>query len=190
MTTVSDILNQITSGMSVDDIRALVNTWDMDVGDGTLLLYSGGVGDIDPQTGYRDYGARELAETLSDVSDTGSGKTVKTIVDTGIKDLFDNTDFRTALQNAIDNDPNYQGRTVTQILDGLDSTGSRVGDGFWDDASRNLVNQHDGDDPPPIKESKSNSVIAIHNLAFIRRKLWAEKHTPRSRLSGNCVKSK
>ena len=47
-----------------------------------------------------------------------------------------------------------------------------------------------GGDPPPIKESKSNSVIAIHNLAFIKRKLWAEKHTPRSRLSGNCVKSK
>jgi len=44
MTTVSDILNQITSGMSVDDIRALVNTWDMDVGDCTP---SGEVGQIE-----------------------------------------------------------------------------------------------------------------------------------------------
>lgn len=170
MTTVSDILNQITSGMSVDDIRALVNTWDMDVGDSTLILYSGGVGDINPQTGYRDYGARELAETLSDISDTGSGKTVKTIVDTGIKDLFDNTDFRTALQNAIDNDPSYQGRTVSQILDGLDASGDRVGDGFWDDASRNLVNQHDGDFRLIMPDMPNGSVADVTEIPTLLEK--------------------
>ena len=81
--------------MSVDDIRALVNTWDMDVGDGTPSL-SCGVGDMIHKQATEIMGAR-VSGTLSDVSDTGS-ETVKTIVDTGIKDLFDNTDFRTALQ--------------------------------------------------------------------------------------------
>lgn len=36
MTTIQDITSQLTSGMSVDDIRALVNSWDMNVGGGTL----------------------------------------------------------------------------------------------------------------------------------------------------------
>jgi len=39
---------------------------------------------------------------------------------------------------------------------------------YYDLVEGGWINENDIDvDPPPIKESKSNSVIAIHNLAFI-----------------------
>jgi hypothetical protein len=44
MTTAAEALNGITSGMTVDDLRALANTVDASVGNAKLLLYSGGTG--------------------------------------------------------------------------------------------------------------------------------------------------
>lgn len=44
--------------MSVAHLRLLVSSVEASVGNSTLLLYSGGVGDIDVATGYREFGAR------------------------------------------------------------------------------------------------------------------------------------
>lgn len=60
MTTSADILSQLTSNMNVDQIRAIVNQWDMNVGNKTLLLYSGGVGPI--SNGRNQFGAEEIAK--------------------------------------------------------------------------------------------------------------------------------
>ena len=46
--------NDANDPMSVNELRALANTVDVSTGNSTILLYSGGVGEIiDPVIGYR-----------------------------------------------------------------------------------------------------------------------------------------
>lgn len=126
--------------MTVSQLRALANTVDASVGDATLLLFSGGVGDLLSDGSTYQYGAGEIASALSD------GATVKTIKNTQAADFLNDLNFQAALQDAIDNDPSYMGQTLSQVLEGRDASGVRINNtSFWDDASRNLVSQHDGD---------------------------------------------
>ncbi len=152
MATAQEVLNQITDGMSVQELRDLMNTVDADPNADTVALYSGGVGDIDPNTGRNKYSSEEIAKALSEASgevDPVAGtdtRTTKTIFDTEVAKLIESDAFQSALEDAIsDNtDPRYDGLDIDNILSGRDTNGNRTGDGFWDDASRNLVNAHDG----------------------------------------------
>lgn len=66
MLTSSQAINQITSGMSVSQLRALANQVDASVGSqNTLLLYSGGVGEIGAD-GKNEFGAGEISKSLSE----------------------------------------------------------------------------------------------------------------------------
>lgn len=62
MTTAQEAVNSITAGMTVEQLRVLANTVDAGVGDATLLLYSGGVGAIQPDVRNR-FGAGFIAES-------------------------------------------------------------------------------------------------------------------------------
>mgnify|MGYP003633408894 CR=1 FL=1 len=168
LSAIDAIVDAIAVDATVDQIRALVNTWDMNVGGGTLLLYSGGVGELQPG-GLREFKAVDIANALAD------GASVKTIEKTEINQLFANQDFREALDDAIlrdttgvylqlDSNGNNVPRSLDQVLLGKDINGARLGDGFWDDASRNLVNQHTGDFRMIMPDLPGSSVAALTEI--------------------------
>lgn len=170
MATAAQALSQITNGMTVAQLRALANTVDASVGNSTLLLYSGGVGS-DVGGGTREFSAKELAENLSNASDSGNGKTVKTIGDTEIAKFLDDLSFRNALDDAIANDPAYSGATFNEVLDGKDASGNRVNNtSFWDDASKRLVEGHTGDYRLIMPELPGGSVAAATEIPALLEK--------------------
>ncbi|PTQ88478.1 Ca2+-binding RTX toxin-like protein [Nitrosomonas nitrosa] len=123
--------------MSVNELRLLANNVDVTIGNSTLLLYSGGVGEIiDPLTGYREFKASDFAESLSNAT------SVKTIADTQIAIFLKNVDFRQALEDAAAR----EGLNFDTLYLGIDENGTRINNtSFWDEASARLVNQHTGD---------------------------------------------
>jgi len=133
--TVQEAINQVQVGMDVEQIRGIVNKLDLSV-NGTLLLNSGGIGEVLPD-GNNQFRSEKFADALAASSDAS------TIRSTGIEALFDNTNFEEALTQAINSDTtgHYNGRSFDQVLFGKDANGVRVGDGFWDTASYNLVSQ-------------------------------------------------
>jgi hypothetical protein len=136
MATAAQALAQISSGMTVTQLRTLAGTVDASVGNATLILNSGQVG---------GYPSHEISQWLSEASDTGLGKTVKTIADTEISSFLNDPAFNQALIDAT-NDPAYQGPPLSEILDGKDANGNRVNStSFWDDASYRLSHGHTGD---------------------------------------------
>ena len=71
--------NPSVTPMSTTMLQDLANRVDAGVGNATVLLYSGGVGEIDPNNnGLRQFGAKAIAEALA------NGTTVKTITDTEV----------------------------------------------------------------------------------------------------------
>ncbi|MDV6345102.1 calcium-binding protein, partial [Nitrosomonas sp. Is37] len=129
--------NAANNPMSVNELRALANTVDVSTGNSTILLYSGGVGEItDPITGFRNFAAMQLAESLS------NGSTVKTIADTEISTFLKSDDFIQALRKAADS----EGIGYGALYLGVDANGVRINNAsFWDEASARLVNSHAGD---------------------------------------------
>ncbi len=87
-----DAINSITSNMTVSELRALANTVEASVGDSTLLLYSGGVGAYNAETGRYEYSAGNIAGTLAD------GTNIKTISNTQINVFFNDYRFVAGLQ--------------------------------------------------------------------------------------------
>ena len=59
---INQILSRNASGdpMSVAELRTLAASVDATAGGATVLLYSGGVGNINVTTGLRDYGTKEI----------------------------------------------------------------------------------------------------------------------------------
>ncbi|SFL62127.1 IS630 transposase-related protein, partial [Nitrosomonas communis] len=129
--------NAANNPMSVNELQALANTVDVSAGDSTILLYSGGVGEItDPVTGYREFKALDFAESLS------NGSTVKTIVDTQLGEFLKNDEFIAALGKAAVR----EGVSFNALYLGLNESGVRINNtSFWDEASARLVNSHTGD---------------------------------------------
>jgi hypothetical protein len=99
---------------------------DASVGDATLLLYSGGVGAIQPD-GFNEFSASSIAEALA------NGTNIATIKDTQIRIFLDSDEFSAALDSAIVADiaahgtsSSYYNRTVDQVMLGQDANGVRV----------------------------------------------------------------
>ncbi|GJL74314.1 calcium-binding protein [Nitrosomonas sp.] len=141
LTAISQITARIETGnpMSVSELQTLANSVDANVGDSTLLLYSGGAGEIvNPATGYREFSSKFIAESLV------NGSTVKTIENTQIRDFLFHDEFKTALTNAA----NSEGKNFNALYDGTNGDGVRLDDinnSFWDVASARLVDGHTGD---------------------------------------------
>ncbi|SDY86879.1 calcium-binding protein, partial [Nitrosomonas sp. Nm33] len=129
--------NAANNPMSVNELQALANTVDISTGNSTILLYSGGVGEItDPVTGYREFKALDFAESLS------NGSTVKTIVDTQSGKFLKSIEFREALGDAAVR----EGVSFNALYLGINENGVRINNAsFWDEASARLVNGHAGD---------------------------------------------
>ncbi|SDX17986.1 calcium-binding protein, partial [Nitrosomonas communis] len=129
--------NNANNPMSVNELRALANTVDVSTGNSTILLYSGGVGEIiDPVIGYREFKTSDFAESLSNAA------SVRTITDTQVGIFLKNVDFRQALEDAA----NREGLNFDTLYLGIDANGARINNtSFWDEASARLVNSHTGD---------------------------------------------
>jgi hypothetical protein len=138
--------------MSVQQLRTLANAVDVSVGNAILLLYSGGVGVLDPITGLNEFSANSVANALAD------GVHVKTIANTEVSSFLKNSSFENALDAAINADVSTNGTNsqywdsianraldVDEVLNGLNASNERVtSSSFWDDASARLVNSHTG----------------------------------------------
>lgn len=108
--------NNAGNPMSVTELRNLAGQVDVSAGNATLLLYSGGVGD-DLGNGQRQFGARPIAENLAD------GINTKTIGDTEIGKFLNNRDV---FQNALNSAAISEGKILSDILEGKDSSGNRI----------------------------------------------------------------
>ena len=146
--------NTAGNPMSVSELRALADSVDASVGNSQLLLFSGGVGDVvDPDTGFREFSAGDMASSLAD------GTNVRTIAHTEIATFLEHDDFRGALQNAAFS----EGVDFDALYDGTNN-GTRINNtSFWDNASYNLVTQQleaGGDIIPFVHDTPANSVFS------------------------------
>lgn len=123
MATLQEALDSITVGMTVEQLKTLANSIDIDTSGSTLLLYSGGVGELD-SLGQYQYGAGEIANVIAD------GANIKTIAHTDMDAFFSNIIFRNALNHAIAQDATYLGRDLNSVLYGKNADGVRIGDSF------------------------------------------------------------
>ncbi|MCC6921980.1 MAG: hypothetical protein IT525_02775, partial [Nitrosomonas sp.] len=138
-TAIDQITARIDVGnpMSVSELQTLANSVDAGIGNSTLLLYSGGIGEIvDSDRGVRSYAARDIAENLAD------GSTIKTIANTQIGEFLKSQEFRDSLNAAAIS----EGKDFDALYLGRNENGARINNNsFWDVASARLVNGHAGD---------------------------------------------
>ncbi|UJP04803.1 MAG: hypothetical protein LZF61_08045, partial [Nitrosomonas sp.] len=187
--------NPSASPMSTTMLQDLANRVDASVGNATLLLYSGGVGEIDAKTGDRQFGARAIAEALTNET------TVKTIIDTEIGKLLREDDFKDALRSAAER----EGLSFDRLLEGKDVNGARISnDSFWDKASARLVNEHTGDFRLLMPNSPGSSVATDTEVPALLNKtvqpgqklngidltVWQDRYNADKLISGeNAAKS-
>ncbi|PXW89919.1 hemolysin type calcium-binding protein, partial [Nitrosomonas sp. Nm84] len=138
----TDALNEVatreTAGnpMSVNELRTLTNSVDANLGNSTLVLWSGSVGTDANSNSGKEFKAKDIAESLA------NGSSVKTIADTQVGEFLRSSSFRTALNDAA----NREGLSFDTLYSGTDANGTRINNtSFWDTASARLVDGHTGD---------------------------------------------
>ncbi|WP_297324080.1 calcium-binding protein [Nitrosomonas sp.] len=134
----NEIAARSTAGnpMSINELRALADSVDVNTGNSTLLLWSGGVGKDTNSNGEKEFKAKDIAESLSNDS------AVKTIADTQVGKFLNSDNFRAELRAAA----NREGLNFKALYAGTDVNDARINNtSFWDTASARLVDGHTGD---------------------------------------------
>jgi len=170
-TAIDQITARIDAGnpMSVSELQTLANSVDASIGSSTLLLYSGGIGEIiDPVTGIRDFSAKAIAESLA------NGSTVKTIENTQVGNFLLDDDFIEALNSAAKS----EGKDFDALYLGRNENGARINNNsFWDVASARLVNGHAGDFHLIMPNAPDDSVaIKTEIPALLNKEMLPGQH--------------
>jgi hypothetical protein len=164
LTAISQIAARVDAGnpMSISELQALANSVDASAGNSTLLLFSGGIGDIiDVDTGRRDFSAEDIAKSLA------NGDTVKTIKDAQVGKFLSNLVFEEALETAA----RSESKDYYSLLNGRD------GNSFWDVASARLVNGHTGDFHLIMPNAPDDSVaIKTEIPALLNKEMLPGQH--------------
>lgn len=170
-TAIDQITARIDVGnpMSVSELQTLANSVDAGIGNSTLLLYSGGIGEIvDSDRGVRSYAARDIAENLAD------GSTIKTIANTQIGEFLKSQEFRDSLNAAAIS----EGKDFDALYLGRNENGARINNNsFWDVASARLVNGHAGDFHLIMPNAPDDSVaIKTEIPALLNKEMLPGQH--------------